>query len=110
MGAKKEKKRKKGKQKTRETIEVKGFDRLEEKNEKNQPGLNRSVLSTFPREGLVRVINEIHRRENRHSSVLHRKSCCREMCVHRAASTWMLKPHPYLIIRLSEKLNGFNFG
>jgi len=56
-------------------VEVKGARwRTEGKNEEISLAWlpTPSVLSTFPREGPVRVINENLRRENRHSSLLHR--------------------------------------
>lgn len=83
MGAKKkerERERKKGKRKTRS--KSKDSTGRKEKMKKNQLGLNQGVLSTFPREGPVRVINENHRRENRHSSVLHhRVAAARYACI-----------------------------
>jgi len=55
--------------------------RTEGKNEEISlaPNPYQRVLSTFPREGPVRVINENLRRENRHSSLLHRQARCQPM-------------------------------
>lgn len=72
-GEKREREKRERRSKSKDSTGRKEKMKKKKKKKKNQPNLNQDVLSTFPREGPVRVINESHRQENRHSSLLHHR-------------------------------------